>query len=74
MRIRFASFPFPFRTRFEHAAAARDMAENVIVLARCKTDVVMKDGRDLWWPEIVDKAPPRHELESCDSEHPLFSL
>lgn len=33
MRIKFASFPFPFRTRFEHAAAARDAAENVIVLA-----------------------------------------
>ena len=33
MRLRFASFPFPFRTRFEHAAAARDVAENVIVIA-----------------------------------------
>ncbi len=33
MRLRFASFPFPFRTRFEHAAAARDVAENVIVVA-----------------------------------------
>jgi L-alanine-DL-glutamate epimerase-like enolase superfamily enzyme len=33
MRLRFASFPFPFRTRFEHAAASRDVAENVIVLA-----------------------------------------
>jgi L-alanine-DL-glutamate epimerase-like enolase superfamily enzyme len=33
MRLRFASLPIPFRTRFEHAAAARDRAENVIVLA-----------------------------------------
>jgi L-alanine-DL-glutamate epimerase-like enolase superfamily enzyme len=33
MKVRFASFPFPFRTRFEHAAASRDRAENVIVIA-----------------------------------------
>lgn len=33
MRLRVASFPFPFRTRFEHAAASRDRAENVIVIA-----------------------------------------
>ncbi len=32
MRIGFASLPIPFRTRFEHAAAARDRAENVLVL------------------------------------------
>ena len=48
--------------------------EKVIVLQRCKNTVTMKDGRDLWWHEIVDKAPPRHELETFDSEHPLFSL
>jgi L-alanine-DL-glutamate epimerase-like enolase superfamily enzyme len=33
MRLRFGSFPLPFRARFEHAAAARDVAENVIVVA-----------------------------------------
>jgi L-alanine-DL-glutamate epimerase-like enolase superfamily enzyme len=33
MRLDFASFPFPFRTAFEHAAASRDRAENVIVIA-----------------------------------------
>jgi len=33
MQVRFASFPFPFKTRFEHAAASRDRAENVIVVA-----------------------------------------
>jgi L-alanine-DL-glutamate epimerase-like enolase superfamily enzyme len=33
MRLKCASLPIPFRTRFEHAAAARDRAENVLVLA-----------------------------------------
>jgi L-alanine-DL-glutamate epimerase-like enolase superfamily enzyme len=33
MRLSVGSFPFPFRARFEHAAASRDSAENVIVIA-----------------------------------------
>jgi L-alanine-DL-glutamate epimerase-like enolase superfamily enzyme len=33
MRLRAGSFPFPFRTRFEHAAAARERAANVVVIA-----------------------------------------
>lgn len=33
MLLKLATLPIPFRTRFEHAAAARDRAENVIVLA-----------------------------------------
>ncbi len=48
--------------------------EKVLVVARCKNDVAWKKGRDVWWHEVVDTAPPRHELESFDAEHPLFSL
>jgi L-alanine-DL-glutamate epimerase-like enolase superfamily enzyme len=33
MRLRLASFPIPFRGKFGHAAAMRERAENVIVLA-----------------------------------------
>jgi L-alanine-DL-glutamate epimerase-like enolase superfamily enzyme len=33
MRLTFTSLPIPFRTRFEHAAATRDRAANVIVVA-----------------------------------------
>jgi L-alanine-DL-glutamate epimerase-like enolase superfamily enzyme len=33
MRLRVGSFPFPFRTPFEHAAAQRESAANVIAIA-----------------------------------------
>ncbi len=46
----------------------------VLVVKRCASPVAMKTGRDVWWHDVVDTAPPRHELESFDSEHPLFSL
>jgi acetyl-CoA synthetase len=48
--------------------------ERVLVVARCKNKVAWNAHRDVWWHEIVDAAPPRHELESFDAEHPLFSL
>ncbi len=47
--------------------------ENVIVLKRCKNPV-MWHPRDLWWHSTVETAPPRHEVDAFDSEHPLFSL
>jgi len=46
----------------------------VLVVKRCGNDVKMKSLRDVWWHDVVDSAPVRHELESFDSEHPLFSL
>ncbi len=48
--------------------------ENVLVVKRCANDVKMKAGRDVWWHDLVDNAPVRHELESFDSEHTLFTL
>ncbi|HEX5063632.1 MAG TPA: acetate--CoA ligase [Kofleriaceae bacterium] len=46
----------------------------VLVVKRCANQVAMKTGRDVWWHDLVDSAPPRHEVDSFDSEHPLFSL
>ena len=34
----------------------------------------MRASRDVWWHDVVDGAPVRHEVETFDSEHPLFSL
>jgi acetyl-CoA synthetase len=47
--------------------------EKVVVLKRCGNPVAWSP-RDVWWHESVDEAPPRHEIEWFDSEHPLFSL
>ena len=36
--------------------------------------VTMKDGRDHWWQELVDKAPAECPAEPLDSEDPLYIL
>ncbi len=39
-----------------------------------KISVDMKDGRDLWWHEVMADASPECECEWMDSEDPLFIL
>jgi len=48
--------------------------EKVLVVERCKNKISMQSGRDVWWHDVVGSAPPRHEVEGFDAEHPLFSL
>jgi acetyl-CoA synthetase len=48
--------------------------ERVLVVKRCANAVQMRTGRDVWWHDTVDVAPPRHEVENFDSEHTLFTL
>ncbi|MBV9080929.1 MAG: acetate--CoA ligase, partial [Elusimicrobia bacterium] len=47
---------------------------NVIVLQRTKQAVHMKDGRDFWWHELMEKAAPHCKPEALDAEHPLYIL
>lgn len=63
----------PLKENVDRAIEGTDVTQ-VLVVRRCGNQVAMKPGRDVWWHDLVDAAPPRHELESFDSEHPLFSL
>jgi acetyl-CoA synthetase len=48
---------------------------NVVVYQRQpKTTVAMKDGRDLWWHELMAKASAECAAEPMDAEDPLFIL
>ncbi len=45
-----------------------------IVVKRTGEKVAWKDGRDLWWHDLVEKSPKDCPAPSFDSEHPLFIL
>lgn len=45
--------------------------ETVLVVKRVASDIVMMDGRDLWYHELVDIECPEAELEVVGSDHPL---
>ncbi|MBA61900.1 MAG: acetate--CoA ligase [Planctomycetaceae bacterium] len=48
--------------------------ETCIVLNRTDSEVSMKEGRDIWWHELVASVDDNCPAEPLDSESPLFIL
>lgn len=48
--------------------------ETCIVLNRTDTEVSMKEGRDIWWHELLDSVDDDCPATPLDSESPLFIL
>ena len=48
--------------------------KHVVVVKRADIETEMKEGRDLWWHELMEKASNECEPEPVDSEHTLFIL
>ena len=64
----------PMKRNVDGALADSDLVQHVLVVRRTSEDVPMKDGRDLWWHEVMAQQPTRHDAQSFDSEQPLFIL
>ncbi len=56
------------------ALEAGTTVETVIVVRRTGADVVMEEGRDFWYHELLADAEPQCEPEVMDAEDPLFIL
>ena len=48
--------------------------EKVVVLRRAGNDVTMREGRDLWWHDLVAGQPDACAPEEMDAEDPLYTL
>jgi acetyl-CoA synthetase len=48
--------------------------EHIVVVKRTGADCEMKEGRDVWYHEIVEKAADECPAEELDAEHPLYVL
>jgi len=62
------------KANVDQALEKSPSVEKCVVLNRCNTAVPMKQGRDVWWHEIVADASADCPAEPLDSEHPLFIL
>jgi acetyl-CoA synthetase len=58
----------------DQAVDGVDTIEHVLVVRRTGVDVPWRQGRDVWWHDVVDSASPEHHAEAFDAEHPLFLL
>jgi acetyl-CoA synthetase len=48
--------------------------EHIVVVKRTGADCEMKDGRDVWYDDILEKADDECPAEELDAEHPLYVL
>jgi len=48
--------------------------QKVITVQRTNSEVVMKEGRDLWWHEAIEGVSAENEAEIMDAEDLLFIL
>ncbi|HEU4395829.1 MAG TPA: acetate--CoA ligase [Planctomycetota bacterium] len=64
----------PLKENADRALEGCPTVERSVVLRRTATPVPMKEGRDLWWHEIVKEGEPDGEPEAHDAEQVLFLL
>jgi acetyl-CoA synthetase len=62
------------KSEVDEEMADLDSLETIIVVQSTKTDCEMKDGRDHWYHELLEKADDECPAEELDAEHPLFIL
>ena len=64
----------PLKANADVAVARTPSIEHVVVLRRVGSEVAMKEGRDLWWDEIVDGQPDTFEPAELSAEDMLYIL
>ncbi|MGT2425743.1 acetate--CoA ligase [Amnibacterium kyonggiense] len=64
----------PVKAAVDEAVQGLDHVEHVLVVRRTGDDVAMRDGRDVWWHDVVEGAADVHEARAFDAEHPLFII
>ena len=64
----------PIKAVVDEALEKSDSVDTVIVLKRTGEEVVMQEGRDVWWDDAVQGMSPECKAEVMDSEDMLFIL
>jgi len=66
--------PSALKPAVDEALQTCPSVHHVLVVQRTKQDVVMTEGRDLWWHEFVGGQPAEHTPEQFPAEHPLYIM
>ncbi len=62
------------KPKVDEALAHCPSVRHVLVVSRLGEDVPMREGRDLFWHDVVSVQPTEHEARAFSAEHPLFIL
>src|SRR6516165_12005501 len=64
----------PIKQQVDTVMGDLETLEHIIVVQHTKAGCEMKDGRDVWYHEIVAAASDDCPAEELDAEHPLYVL
>jgi acetyl-CoA synthetase len=64
----------PLKHNADAAMAESPCCRHCIVFKRAGNEVEMKEGRDVWWHDLVEGVPDECEPEPMDSEDMLYML
>jgi acetyl-CoA synthetase len=64
----------PLKKNVDDAMTKTDRVKTVLVLNRANAQVGWKDGRDVWWHDVVPKQSTECPAEQMDAEDTLFVL
>jgi acetyl-CoA synthetase len=64
----------PIKQQVDAVMSDLKTLEHIIVIQHTKTECEMRDGRDVWFHEVMDKAADECPAEELEAEHPLYVL
>jgi acetyl-CoA synthetase len=64
----------PIKQQVDKAMAGLDTLAHIVVVRHTGQDCEMRDGRDVWFDEIMGAADAQCPAEELDAEHPLYVL
>jgi len=64
----------PLKTNADKALESCPLVTNMVVVKRTGGDIAWKEGRDVWYHELIENASTDCPAEEMDSEDPLFIL
>ncbi|MGI8429542.1 MAG: acetate--CoA ligase [Solirubrobacteraceae bacterium] len=64
----------PIKQQVDKAMGDLQTLEHIVVVKHTEAECEMKDGRDVWFHEVMEQADSDCPAEELEAEHPLFVL
>ncbi len=64
----------PIKQQVDKVMADLNTLEHIIVVKHTEAECEMKDGRDVWYHDVMEKAEAECPAEELEAEHPLYVL
>lgn len=64
----------PLKAIVDEALESCPSVKNVVVYKRTGEDINWKEGRDIWWNDLIDGVSTENKAESMESEETLYIL